>query len=138
MAEHTRRLERVPNPALERPDPEVPAKPRRRQFSAAYKQRLLEEADRCTEPGQIGALRRREGLYASHLSTWRRQREHALVAQRRGRKATPSVAQAERLAQLEYDNEQLRQQLEQAHAIIEVQKKLSALRALPASLIGRR
>jgi transposase len=62
MAEHTQRLERVPNPALERPDPEVPAKTRRRQFSAAYQQRILEEADRGTESGQSGALRRREGL----------------------------------------------------------------------------
>lgn len=138
MTEHTRRLASLTNPALERPDPEVPAKARRRQFSAAYKQRILEEADRCTEPGQIAALLRREGLYASHLSTWRGQREQALAAQRRGRKAMPSAAQAERLAQLERDNEQLRQQLEQAHAIIEVQKKLSSLLVLPASLTGRR
>jgi len=138
MAAHTRRLDRVPNPALERPDPEVPAKPRRRPFSAAYQQRMLEEADRGTAPGQSGALLRREGLYASHLSTWRSQREHALVAQRRGRKATPAVAQAERRAPLEYDNEPWRQPLEQAYAMIEGQKKRSALLALPARLLGRR
>jgi transposase-like protein len=55
-------------------DPEVKAKPERRQFSVEYKQRILEEADACTEPGQIGALLRREGLYSSNLINWHRQR----------------------------------------------------------------
>ena len=59
------------DPALDIPDPEVVPKARRRQFSAGYKKRILEETDRCTEAGQIGALLRREGLYSSHLSTWR-------------------------------------------------------------------
>jgi transposase len=79
MTDQAIELKSVTNPAIERPDPEVPEKAQRRQFSAAYKQRILEEADRCTELGQIGALLRREGLYSSHLSTWRSQREYALA-----------------------------------------------------------
>ena len=63
--------ETMPDP----PDPEVPEQPKRRQFSAAYKARVLAEADACSERGQIGALLRREGLYSSHLTDWRRQRE---------------------------------------------------------------
>ena len=57
------------------PDPAVPEKPVRRRFTAEYKIRILREADRCTEPGQLGALLRREGLYSSHLNTWRQQRD---------------------------------------------------------------
>ena len=72
------------------PDPKVVPKAKRRKFSAEYKRRILEEADNCAEPGQIGALLRREGLYSSHLSTWRRQREQgllgALSSKKRGRK----------------------------------------------------
>ena len=63
------------------PDPEVLPKAERRQFSAEYKLRLLAEADRCSEPGQIGALLRREGLYSSHLSKWRQQRERGALGQ---------------------------------------------------------
>jgi transposase len=127
MTDQAIELKSVTNPTVERPDPEVPEKAQHRQFSAAYKQRILEEADRCTELGQIGALLRREGLYSSHLSTWRSQREHALAAQRRGRKPSARFVPAERVAELERDNERLRQQLERAQGIIEVQKKLSEL-----------
>jgi transposase len=71
-------------------DPEVMPKAKRRKFSAEYKLRSLDESDNCTEPGQIGALLRRERLYSSHLSTWRRQREQglleALSSKKRGRK----------------------------------------------------
>src|SRR5437764_6540545 len=70
MADQAIQLKSVTNPTVERPDLEVPEKAQRRQFSAAYKQRILEEADRCTELGQIGALLRREELYSSHLSTF--------------------------------------------------------------------
>jgi transposase len=138
MTDQAIELKSVTNPTVERPDPEVPEKAQRRQFSAAYKQRILEEADRCTELGQIGALLRREGLYSSHLSTWRSQREHALAAQRRGRKPSARFVPAERIAELERDNERLHQQLEQAQAIIEVQKKLSELLVPVASGSGRR
>jgi transposase len=138
MTDQAIELKSVTNPTIERPDPEVPEKAQRRQFSAAYKQRILEEADRCTELGQIGALLRREGVYSSHLSTWRSQREHTLAAQRRGRKPSARFVPAERVAELERDNERLRQQLEQAQAIIEVQKKLSELLVPVASGSGRR
>ena len=72
------------------PDPEVVAKPKRRQFTAEYRLRILEEADRCTQPGEVGRLLRREGLYSSHLTTWRRARRKGslreLAAKKRGAK----------------------------------------------------
>jgi len=107
------------------PDPEVVPKAKRRQFTAEYKLRIVREADAGTEPGQIGSLLRREGLYSSYLSTWRRQREkgqlQALSSKKRGRKGQdPS---AEELAQLQRENERLRARLEQAEIIIDVQKK---------------
>ena len=113
-------------------EPEVVPWAKRRQFSAAYKLRIVEEADHCTEHGQIGALLRREGLYSSQLSDWRQQRAKgqldALSAQQRGRKAQhPSEAEVVRLQR---ENERLRARLEQAELIINVQKKLSQLLGL--------
>lgn len=109
-------------------DPEVAEHTARRQFSASYKLKLLEEADRCTSLGEVGALLRREGLYSSHLSTWRKQRrEGALVsmlATTRGRPAKYTTEQRE-IERLQRDNERLRIKLAQAEKIIEVQKKLS-------------
>mgnify|MGYP001175520903 FL=1 len=105
-------------------DPEVVPKAERRQFSADYKLRVLAEADRCSEPGEIGALLRREGLYSSHLSKWRQQRERGALGQQRGRKADP---QATELKRLQRENERLRSRLERAEHIIEVQKKLAEL-----------
>lgn len=117
------------------PDPEVPAKARRRRFTAQYKLRILEEAERCTEPGEVGALLRREGLYSSHLSKWRQQREAgalaALTPKKRGRKPRPVDPQAPRVAELERENARLRDKLEKAETIIEVQKKLSQLLGSP-------
>lgn len=114
------------------PDPEVVAKARRRKFTAKYKLRILEEADRCTERGQIGELLRREGLYSSHLSKWRQQRAHGqlqgLAPKKRGRTVQdPSAAE---LTKLRRENERLRAQLEQAEIIIDVQKKLAGLLGL--------
>ena len=111
------------------PDPEVVPKAKRRKFTAEYKLRIVKEADTCTEPGQVGALLRREGLYSSHLSEWRQLRKEgqlqALSAKKRGRKAQdPSVAE---LAELRRENQSLRTRLEQAQIIIDVQKKLSQL-----------
>jgi transposase len=118
-------------------NPEVAAVAQRRQFSSAHKRRVLAEADACTEPGQIGALLRREALYSSLLSTWRAQRkraEHgALQAKARGPKAEPNRADAKRVAELERENERLRRHLAQAHTIIDVQKKLCTLLGLPAA-----
>jgi transposase-like protein len=115
------------------PDPEVVPKAKRRKFTAKYKLRVLEEADRCTERGQIGELLRREGLYSSHLSKWRKQRARGqlqgLAPKKRGRKGQdPSVAE---LARLRRENERLRAQLAQAEIIIDVQKKLAQLLGLP-------
>jgi transposase len=110
------------------PDPQVIPKAERRRFSAAYKQRILAEADACTERGQIGALLRREGLYSSHLDKWRKQRQRgvlqALTPQKRGPKPDPQAAE---IAQLRRENEQLRTRLQRAEHIIEVQKKLAEL-----------
>lgn len=113
-------------------EPEVVPRAKRRQFSAAYKLRIVEEADRCTEHGQIGALLRREGLYSSQLSSWREQRNKgqlaALSPQQRGRKVQQS-SEVE-VARLQQENERLRARLEQAELIIDVQKKLSQLLGL--------
>ena len=118
-----------------RPDPEVVATARRRQFSGSDKRRILEAADRCTQPGDLGALLRKEGIYSSHLNTWRKQRtaaeRAALEPQQRGRKAAPALAEDRRVARLTQENDRLRRQLAQANAIIEVQKKLCALLGLP-------
>jgi transposase-like protein len=112
-------------------DPEVLERPRRRKFNAAYKVRILREAERAKEFGQLGALLRREGLYTSNLTTWRRQFEHgalaALAPKKRGKKVKPMDARDRRIRELERDNDRLRKRLEQAETIIEVQKKVSAL-----------
>jgi transposase-like protein len=104
---------------------EVVPKAKRRQFSVAYKKRILVEVDTCTEVGQIGAILRREGLYSSHLSTWRRQRERGELAGSRGRPAQPEAEQE--VSRLQQENERLQQRLAQAEAIIDVQKKVSQL-----------
>ena len=110
------------------PDPEVVPKAKRRQFSAKYKMRILAEADNCTERGEIGALLRREGLYSSHLTDWRKQRDRGglerLCGRKRGRKPD---RQATEIARLRQENEQLQSRLERAEKIIDVQKKLSQL-----------
>lgn len=113
----------------------MPEKPVRRRFTAEYKLRILREADGCTQLGQVGALLRREGLYSSHLTTWRQQREAGTLAglapKRRGRKASPDpplVADNERLKR---ENQRLTEKLRQAETIIEVQKKLSELLGIP-------
>ncbi len=114
-------------------DPEVPEKAKRRRYSAAYKLRIVEEADACSKPGEIGALLRREGLYSSLLAKWRRQRDAGALAglsKKRGRKPKPVSAEARRLAELERENARLKVQLEKAETIIEVQKKLSRILGL--------
>ena len=116
------------------PDPEVLAKPKRRRFTAAYKARIVEEAQRCTESGQIGALLRREGLYSSALTQWRRQYQagalQALQDDQRGRKRTRD-ARDQQLERLQRDNERLNQKLRQAELIIEIQKKVAAMLGNP-------
>lgn len=112
--------------ASARPDPEVEPKATRRRFTAEYKLRMLRAADACAQPGELGALLRREGLYSSHLAKWRTQRAAGLAPRKRGRNARDDGA-AKRLAQLERENERLRKQLRQSEVIIEAQKKLSRL-----------
>lgn len=112
----------------EMPKTEVVARAKRKQFSAAEKLRILREVDACQGSGEIGALLRREGIYSSYLSTWRRQRERGeldgLAPQRRGPKPDPQAAE---IARLKRENERLQKRLQQAELIIDFQKKAALL-----------
>jgi transposase len=116
------------------PDPEVVPVAMRRRFTAQEKLRILEEANQCSEPGAIGALLRREGIYSSYLSRWRRAQERgqlqALSAKNRGPKPANDKALVEEVDQLRQEKERLQGRLAQAEAIIEIQKKLSQLLGL--------
>ena len=116
------------------PNPEVLAKPKNRHFSAAYKVRIVEEAQKCTESGLIGALLRREGLYSSALTQWRRQYQNGalqgLKDDKRGRKRTCDARDQE-LERLRRANEQLSKKLSQAELIIDIQKKVAAILGHP-------
>lgn len=120
------------------PNPEVPALPKRRRFSAAYKARIVEEAEGCTESGAIGALLRREGLYSSQLSSWRTlYRTGALQALRddkRGRKTIKHPLEDEN-EKLRKQNERLGVRLERAEMIIEIQKKVAAMLGIPLNSV---
>ena len=130
-------MERTESDGEERttPSPEVLEKPARRRFTVEYKLRILAEADACSEPGMLGELLRREGLYSSHLSTWRRQRDEGALAgltpKRRGRKAKPKNPLADENRRLERENQRLKEQLRQAELIIDVQKKVSEMLNIP-------
>lgn len=112
----------------ERLETEVVAKPKRRQHTAEYKLRILRELDGCTRKGEVGAILRREGLYSSLISKWREQREQGsldgLGGQRRGPKVDPNAAE---LARLQHENKRLKEKLERAELIIDVQKKVARL-----------
>lgn len=112
-------------------DVEVVPKAQRRRFSATYKQRILEAVEQCADAQSRGQLLRREGLYSSHVSTWRRQRDdgalEGLTPKKRGRKPRAVNPQARRVAELERECSRLRHRLQQAEMIIDVQKKLSRL-----------
>lgn len=126
--------ERTKSAFYEHPNPEVLEKAKRRTFSAEYKLQIVREADAC-RPGEVGILLRREGLYSSNLSTWRRQRERGeldgLSPKRRGWRSKPVDTIAKRNAELKRENERLQRRLAQAEAIIEVQKKVAALLGNP-------
>lgn len=116
------------------PDPEVLEKAQRRRFTAEYKLRILEEADTCQEPGAVAALLRREGLYSSHLTDWRRaRREGALgaLAKPRGRKGRRRDPVTQENEQLRKENARLRRRLELAEKILEIQKKASEILGIP-------
>lgn len=109
------------------PETEVSAKATRRTFTKEYKLGILEEADQCSGSGELGKLLRREGLYSSHLTSWRKQRrEGTLIAlgRRRGPKKKTTAEQLE-LEKLRRENQRLRKKLDHAEKIIGVQKKLS-------------
>lgn len=122
-------------PDGEQPEVEVVAKAERRRFAAEYKRRIVREADRCTKPGEIGALLRREGLYSSLLTTWRAARERGelegLSPKKRGPKATPPDPRDKKLAEQEREITRLRQRAERAEALVELQKKVAALLGTP-------
>lgn len=110
-------------------DSEVPARAVRRRFTPEYKQRILVEAGRCAGSGDIGALLRREGLYSSHLTSWRKaERKGALaeLSKKRGR-TTKETAETKELKRLQRENERLRLKLRRAETVIEVQKKVSEM-----------
>jgi transposase-like protein len=126
------RSEGIPSRRAE-PDPQVAEHAKRRRFTAEYKERIVREAERCSEPGAVGALLRREGLYSSHLVAWRRQlRAHGvegLAGKRRGPAARPKPSARE--VQLEREKRQLEKRLAKAEAVIEFQKKVHGLLGIP-------
>ena len=116
-------------------DVEVSAKAQRRRFTAKYKVEVLRKADACTKPGEIGALLRSEGLYSSHLTTWRQASEcgelAGLAPKKRGRKAAAPNPLAKKIAELERQNARLTARAERAEALVEVQKKVAMLLGTP-------
>lgn len=109
---------------------EVPAKKPRRRFTAEFKRRVLAELDRCKEPGDVGALLRREGLYSSHLVEWRRARDRGDLAgetKKRGPKPKLKDERDERIAELERANARLEKRAKRAEALVDLQKKVAEL-----------
>ncbi len=135
-AEGARRATGVSGPAgpsrAPAPDPEVPAKAQRRRFTAEYRLRILKQADACKKPGELGALLRREGLYSSLLTNWRRQREQGALQEMRGRHRGPKARPVDpRVKQLEAENRRLQRKLQRAETIITLQKKVAEILGIP-------
>jgi len=121
-----------PAAARPAPDPAVDAKPARRRFTAEDKLRILREADACKKPGELGALLRREGVYSSSLTVWRRQREQITGAGLAARKRGPAGRSVDpRLKELERENKQLKRRLQRAELMLSIQKKASELLGIP-------
>ncbi len=118
--------------AVVAPDPEVSEQAKRRRFTAEYKLRIVREADACKGDGDIAALLRREGLYSSQVSSWRRQRDEiaktGLTSRKRGRKAK---AEDPRVKELERENAKLQRRLARVETMLEIQKKTSELLGIP-------
>lgn len=115
---------------MSRSEVEVVAKAERRRFTAQYKLKILREADGCSRPGEIGALLRREGLYSSNLTQWRKQRangELAGLSRKRGPVARPRNALAAKVKELERENARLKRRAERAEGLVELQKKVSEI-----------
>ncbi len=124
----------MPSPA-DPPNPEVPEKAVRRHFTAEYKLDILRKADQCQTPGEVGALLRREGLYSSNLTTWRRQRDAGILSglkpKQRGRKPSPNHPLQDENARLRKENFRLQKRLKKAELIIDIQKKISQMLGIP-------
>jgi transposase-like protein len=120
--------------ALVAPAVEVVAKASRRRFTVEYKRKIVREADGCKTPGAVGALLRREGLYSSHLTSWRAARERGeLVGAPKNRGPAPQGTDPrdKKIAELERETARWRKRAERAEALVEVQKKLAALLGTP-------
>lgn len=120
------------------PDPEVTAKPKRRRYTAKFKARVLAEVDACTKPGEIGAILRREGLYSSLLTNWRKQRDAGLAPKKRGRKAKANDPRDQKIKALERDKRALEREkrrleakLKRADLMLGLQKKVSEILEIP-------
>jgi transposase len=117
--------------AIAAPDPEVVAKPKRRQFTAEYRLRVLEEADHCSGTGEVGQLLRREGLYSSHLANWRNARDEGVLrglrSKKRGVKPKASNPLEPKVRELEAKVARLEKDLHKAHIILDVQEKVAGL-----------
>jgi transposase len=128
--------EAVPGAAM-RPEPEVVAVAKRRRFSMGHKRRVVRAADACKEPGEVGALLRREGIYSSHLCQWRKEiavlEEAVESAKKRGPKPEVAKAEGRRILALQQELARLRQKLGRAEQIIEAQKKLCEVLGLPTA-----
>lgn len=120
----------IRDPQVE-PETEVSAKATRRCFTAEYKRRILKEADSCTRPGEMGALLRREGLYSSHVTTWRAQQRRGelagLSAKRRGPQSRRPDARDRKIAEQEREIARWKARAERAEALVDLQKKVSEL-----------
>ena len=114
------------------PDPKVSATVQRRRFTAEYRLRILAQADACKKRGDVGALLRREGLYSSLLTKWRRQRETGALREMRGRRRGPTPRAVDpRVQQLETENRRLQRKLQRAETIITLQKKVAEILGIP-------
>jgi len=118
------------------PEIEVAAKATRRRFTVEYKRTILREADACRTPGAVGALLRREGLYSSHLTTWRAARERgelAGAARKRGPTRQVADPRDKRITELERESSRWRKRAERAEALVELQKQVAALLGTPST-----
>jgi len=143
MVMATKNRSTVPQTTQPVPSTEVTPKAKRRRFSASFKAKVLAEADACTEPGQVGAVLRRYGIYSSHLAFWRAARDkgalQALSPKPRGPKPEPRDQRDERISELQAQISALTVRAERAEALVELQKKLaSVLESLSSpSTVGR-
>jgi len=120
---------------VEPQETEVSSKPRRRTFTAEYKRKILMEVAACTQPGEVGALLRREGLYSSHLTEWRRERERreleALSPKKRGPKGKNADPRDRKIAEMERAIAKVTARAERAELLVEIQKKVASLLGIP-------